>query len=168
MCFATAKGAKDSSKIGIGMMHLTGVRSAACAVPMSGSVMAVMAAWERRVRRVSVTMPIALRTQLHLRQPLGRACPGHPRLKRPVQAKEDEVPGTSRARSRLFGRGLAGFVEHLLRRHRHDLGVGRDEMAALDQLHEFRLDLARHVLPDAAMLVDVAPFTDQVEMVGVV
>src|SRR6202030_1611703 len=40
-------------------------------------------------------------------------------------------------------------------------------MAALDQLNEFRPDLARDRLADAAMLVDVAPFADQIEMVGV-
>src|SRR5258706_9935772 len=40
-------------------------------------------------------------------------------------------------------------------------------MAALDQLDEFRPDLARHLFADAAMLVDVAPLADQVEMVGI-
>src|SRR6266550_4414212 len=59
------------------------------------------------------------------------------------------------------------LVEYLLRRHRHDLGIIRHKMATLDQLHKFRPDLARDKLADAAVLLDVAPFTDQVEMVGV-
>src|SRR5260370_42027648 len=40
-------------------------------------------------------------------------------------------------------------------------------MPALDQTDEFRPDLARDLLANAAMLVDVAPFAAQVEMVGV-
>src|SRR4051794_18171408 len=40
-------------------------------------------------------------------------------------------------------------------------------MAAFDQLHEFRLDLARDQVADAAVLADIGPFADQVEMVRV-
>src|SRR5579864_1542547 len=40
-------------------------------------------------------------------------------------------------------------------------------MPAFDQTDELRPDLARHLLADAAMFLDVAPFADQVEMVGV-
>src|SRR5437868_2486247 len=67
-----------------------------------------------------------------------------------------------------LGRSLRRrLVEHLLRRHRDDLGIIRHKMATLDQLYEVRADLARDKLADAAVLLDVAPFTDQVEMVGV-
>src|SRR5262249_29964909 len=59
------------------------------------------------------------------------------------------------------------LVEHLLWRHRHDPGIGRDKVAALDQLYEFGPELARDEFPDAPVLVDVGPFADQVEMVGV-
>src|SRR6202035_33970 len=41
------------------------------------------------------------------------------------------------------------------------------EMATLNQLHEFRLDLARHQLANAAVLLDVGPFADQIEMIRI-
>ena len=40
-------------------------------------------------------------------------------------------------------------------------------MATLDQLHEFRPDFAGDKFADAAVLLDVAPFADQVEVVGI-
>ena len=40
-------------------------------------------------------------------------------------------------------------------------------MAALDQLHKFRLDLAGHQFADASVLLDIGPFANQIEMVGI-
>ena len=38
-------------------------------------------------------------------------------------------------------------------------------MIALDQLDKFRLDLARHELANAPVLIDIGPFADQIEIV---
>src|SRR4051794_1995319 len=62
---------------------------------------------------------------------------------------------------------LLRLIEDFLRRHRDDLRVFRHEMSVFDQLHEFGLDLARDEFANAAVLVDVTPFADQVEMVRV-
>src|SRR5262249_22471483 len=43
----------------------------------------------------------------------------------------------------------------------------RHEMAALDQVYKFRLDLARNHFADAPVLLDIGPLTDQIEMVGI-
>src|SRR6202030_2789563 len=40
-------------------------------------------------------------------------------------------------------------------------------MATLDQLHEFRLDLARHQFANAAVLLDIRPLADQIEMIRI-
>ena len=40
-------------------------------------------------------------------------------------------------------------------------------MAALDQADELRPDFACHSLADAPVLLDIPPFADQIEMVGV-
>jgi hypothetical protein len=56
---------------------------------------------------------------------------------------------------------LLRLIEDFLRRHRDDLRVFRHEMSVLDQLHEFRLDLARDEFADASVLVDVGPFSDK-------
>src|SRR5271169_7227538 len=40
-------------------------------------------------------------------------------------------------------------------------------MAALDQADELRPDFARHSLTDLPVLLDIPPFADQVEVVGV-
>src|SRR5207247_9649297 len=59
------------------------------------------------------------------------------------------------------------LVEHLLGRHRHDLGIGRYEAPLLDQLDKLRPDLTGYPLADAPMLLDIRPFPDQIEMIGV-
>src|SRR5205085_12279620 len=87
------------------------------------------------------------------RTPRGRAWPGHPRLRcRRHSSLKTWMPGTSPGTG-AFGRqtrcefastaaqrvlARLRLVEHLLRGHRHDLGIVRHEMAALDQLDEFR------------------------------
>jgi hypothetical protein len=40
-------------------------------------------------------------------------------------------------------------------------------MAALDQPYKFRLDFAHHELANAAVLLDIGPFADQIEMVEI-
>ena len=40
-------------------------------------------------------------------------------------------------------------------------------MTTLDQLHEFWLDFARNELANASVLLDIGPFADQIEMVGI-
>src|SRR5437764_5272361 len=155
MCLATANGAKDSSKFGIGMMHLTGVSSAARAVIDGSSAAAALP--HSTSRRVGII------TSFKRFRRAGGAKRNPPWCSRSWRvALRSTRPTTESLRRRL-----AGLVEHFLWRHRHDLGIGRHEMPALDQLHEFRPDLARDQFADAAVLVDVAPFADQVEMVGV-
>ena len=47
-------------------------------------------------------------------------------------------------------------VEHLLRCHRHDLGIGRDKTSLLDQADKLGPDLARHLFADASVLLDIS------------
>ena len=59
------------------------------------------------------------------------------------------------------------LVEHLLRCHRDDLGIGRHKAPAFDQADKLGPDLARYLFADAPVLLDIPPFADQIEMVGV-
>src|SRR5439155_6875968 len=57
--------------------------------------------------------------------------------------------------------------QHLLGCHRHDLGIGRHETPLLDQVDKLRPDLAGYPLADATVLLDIGPFPDQIEMIGI-
>src|ERR1700738_5585189 len=61
------------------------------------------------------------------------------------------LSGKDRERSRLL---LLRLVERLLRCHRHDPSISRHEVAALDQLHEFRFDIARNQFENEQGLPD--------------
>jgi hypothetical protein len=137
------------------MMHFTGVMSATRAVAAGTSVEAALASSSSR--RVTITLSADRywtgKREAHSAAAFPTASGGSALAIPPYCS--------------LLGRRLASFIEHLLRGHRHDLGVSGHEMAALDQLHKLRLDLARDELADPAMLVDISPLPDQVEMVGV-
>src|ERR1051325_10126383 len=185
MYFATANGAKDSSNVGIGMMHLIGVSSAARAECINGKVAAAAATLRNSRRRIlcgeemlKIRPRLAASVSASFDARLGfaaaRARRGRtlrmalkklPHPERDPGLEPGEQSKDARRRSRSLHRR---FVENLLWGHRHDLGVGWHKMAALDQLHEFRLDLARDEFSDLAVLVDVAPFADQIKMIGVV
>src|SRR5262245_16568007 len=64
-------------------------------------------------------------------------------------------------------RSLRRLLQDLVGRRGDDLDIFRNELAALDKLDEFRLELVGENLSDARMLLDVRPFGDQEETLRV-
>jgi hypothetical protein len=67
----------------------------------------------------------------------------------PTQVKDGVLCRDASDPDHFYLIGEWADIEEHLRCHRHDLRIRRHKMPTLDQLHEFRLDLARHQFANA-------------------